>query len=106
MSINLQQYIAAFEIAKTNTIICIPPFVSISPAEHYDWESVAVGPCSQGSQMTCIYILDDGEYRGVDSRTIYRLQEPDVMQSQTLAPEAKLVYKYVIHKYCWCGKVV
>ncbi|XP_052796541.1 uncharacterized protein LOC128228980 [Mya arenaria] len=71
--------------------------LNISPATHHDWEAMEVGPCGPNDMNSCIYILDDGEYRNEDSRTIYKLPEPDTMMSQTLAPQAVLYYNWTEH---------
>ncbi|KAL4227240.1 hypothetical protein ACF0H5_012685 [Mactra antiquata] len=81
-----------FAVNATNAMV-IATF-EISPAEHYDWEDIAVGPCSKTDTASCIFILDDGTYHGVDKRTIYRLYEPSSLVSQTIAPNGVLKYNW------------
>jgi len=71
--------------------------LEISPAYNYDWEDIAVGPCTKEYSRSCIYISDDGEYNHADERTIYRVVEPDIMQHQTLAPDAVLKFNWTEH---------
>lgn len=78
-------------------------------ATNHDWEDMAVGPCGGDpeGQRSCIYILDDGQVRGQDARTIYKIEEPEsITDGQTLVPEQVLVYKYThLHKWQFYMKI-
>jgi hypothetical protein len=55
------------------------PFVTLTlkGADAVDWEDIAVGPCDDGSERSCIYIADFGDNEARrESVSFYRVPEP------------------------------
>ena len=59
-----------------------------------DAESLAVGPCSEGSPDSCLYIGDIGNHVGLQDLFVYRLVEPDLTDPPASLPAERLRYTY------------
>ena len=61
-------------------------------AVNKDWEDLAVGPCGQTDPRYCIYIHDGGNSNH-GTPTIYKIEEPSEIKSQTLAIMSTMHYR-------------
>lgn len=62
---------------------------TVQGASAVDWEDIAVGPCSPGSQVSCVFLADIGDNSTVrTSYAIYRVPEPASIADATVTADA------------------
>lgn len=57
-------------------------------------EALAVGPCDDGGDESCLYIGDIGNHVGLNDLLIYRVREPDLADAPDAVPADVWQYTY------------
>ena len=78
--------------------------ITINHAVNKDWEDIACGPCGGNHGDYCIYIADTGGNVHDAANIIYRIKEPEHLQSQiTVDLDSTLKFRYLPSFYTYCA---
>ena len=91
-------YIMNLMICVTNLTIYVhlgilKAVLTIEGAHNVDWEDIACKSCHDGNDCY-VYVADTGGNTGRDANTVYRIKEPEQIQTQTLPVDSTLKFRY------------